>query len=72
MDQFFNSDMVNPLLKANGGETEILICSLEYFNCRQEIGDSLGWKVLFQAGWNLIFGVRSFVEGARKGSCFGD
>ena len=57
MDLHFNSDIVNLLLKTNGGEIEGLIFffffffgSLECSNCRRVGGGGLEQKVLFRAG----------------------
>ena len=46
MDLFFDSDMVNLLLKTNGSRDRrcnfVNLCSLKYFNCRQVVGIGLG------------------------------
>ena len=52
MNLLFTSNIVEFLLKTNGGETEGLIfyfCSLECFNCRRG-GGGLGQKVLCRVG----------------------
>ena len=48
MDLFFNSDMVNPLLKTNGGRNRrpnfVILCGLGCFNGRRVVGGGFGGR----------------------------
>ena len=61
--------MVNLLLKTNRGRDirpNFIFFSLECFNCQWVSGGGLRQKVLFRAGWNLIFCVPSLIQGWRQ------